>query len=82
LDCRFLIIFHQATVFNNICTEDGGEFALKTFICHNSTPNFKVSNQATQYMDYPKKRKSQMRNQIRFRRGRAASGQLEQENQK
>ena len=28
---------------HNICTEDGGEFAFKTFLSHRYVPNFMIS---------------------------------------
>jgi len=41
----------------------------------------KVTNKGTQYVDYSKERKNQMRKKIRFCNLRTASGQMELKNQ-
>ena len=61
MDGSFLIIVHKAAIAFDIGTEDGREFAFKTFICHCGTPFFKVSNRWTQYVECQKERKTQMR---------------------
>jgi len=44
-------------------------------------PFLKVSNRGTQYVDYSKERRNQMRNRVRFSKWKTASGQVKQENQ-
>jgi len=44
-------------------------------------PFLKVSNRGTQYADYSKEPRNQMKNRIRFSKWKTASGQMELENQ-
>jgi hypothetical protein len=37
-DGGLFIISHEPAVSDDICTENGGEFTLKTFVCHKVTP--------------------------------------------
>jgi hypothetical protein len=52
--CLFIVV-HESAVTFNVCTENGGELTLKTFICHRITPDIKVSNKGTQYVDQSEK---------------------------
>jgi hypothetical protein len=53
-DSGFFILPHEAAIAFGIGTENSSEFTFKTFICHNGTSLFKVSNYATQYVDQSK----------------------------
>jgi hypothetical protein len=48
-DGCILILSHQAAISLNISTENCSEFTSKTFICHNGTSLFKVSNSENRY---------------------------------
>jgi hypothetical protein len=62
---------------DKIGTKHGSNFSFKLSAAIMAPPIIKVSNRRTQYLNYSKELKNQIKNKIRFCKWKSGSGQVE-----